>query len=563
MNERKPPHDTPDEANAGTAPSRREFLKVSAATAGATLLTSCFGGGDDGAPQGLGAAEVDPLSRFDRVIVLMFENRSLDNVLGWLYPAGAGFDGLADGNYANPVPSYINDGHTSVAARRSPGTDADMQNPNPDPGEPYPHVNTQLYGTVIPESNRFLAPAQMQAPFNAPASGTRAAMQGFVQDYCDTFYASNGRNPTFEEYRVIMDAFTPEQLPVISTLAKSFAVYDAWFCAVPSQTYCNRSFFHASSSSGLLMNSPHSNWLTGNAAPTIFNRLEDAGRTWRVYYDATQLAPLTALIHAPALAPYFLTHFATMERFYADLANDALPDYAFVEPRMLFNHNDMHPPGPLVIDGLKIPDPSDVRCGDLLLHQIYTAFKASPAAKDTLFLVTFDEHGGCYDHVAPPGAKMPEKIQPEGQMGFFFDRLGVRVPTIAISAYTAPGTIVKRHVHHAALVRTLCKKFGLPHLTERDVDAPDVSDAINATAMRDPSTWPVTVPPPQPPASGNTDPLSPQLASVPLNDLEHHFVATALEYFTHRAWSEDELPKTIGAAYTVLKPYTAGRFGAK
>jgi phospholipase C len=175
-------------------------------------------------------------------------------------------------------------------------------------------------------------------------------------------------------------------------------------------------------------------------------------------------------------------------------------------------------------------------------------------------LVTFDEHGGCYDHVPPPAARMPETIQPEGDMGFFFDRLDVPAPAIAISAYTGPA-IVKRPVHHAALVRTLRRKFGLPHLTERDVDAPDLADAINHPTMRDPS-WPVTVPPPQPPASGNTDPLSPQHAYVPLNDLERHFVATALDYYTGRVWSEDVVPKTIGAAYTLLKPYTAGKFGS-
>jgi phospholipase C len=391
-------------------------------------------------------------------------------------------------------------------------------------------------------------------------------MQGFVQDYCNTFVGANGRNPTFDEYRVIMDSFTPAQLPVISTLARSFAVWDAWFCAVPSQTYCNRSFFHASTSSGFVLNAPHSNWYLTNAAPTVFNRLQDAGRTWRIYYDATQLVPLTALIHAPVLAPYFLTHFATMDRFYADVANGALPDYAFIEPRMLFNHNDMHPPGPLVVDGLKIPDPSDVRCGDLLLHQIYSAIRTSSAqgsnALNTLLLVTFDEHGGCYDHVAPPSGPSPQNPQPEGQMGFFFDRLGVRVPTLAISAYTGAGTIVKRQVHHAALVRSLSKKFGLPFLTDRDRSAPDIGDAINLASARDPATWPVTVPPPQPPGSDNLDPTSPALANVALNDLGRHIVATAMGYFSGVEPAPDDVPTTIGAAYAILKPLTAGKFGS-
>ncbi|MFO1412432.1 MAG: alkaline phosphatase family protein [Burkholderiales bacterium] len=557
----QPDDDTPSPV------TRRDFLKSSSAVAGAALLSSCGGGSGDGQPRIAGLEQDDPLLRFDHLVVLMFENRSLDNVLGWLYPAGAGFDGLAGGNYANPVPSYIDDGHASVAARRSPGTDADMQNPNPDPGEPYPHVNTQLFGTVNPPTNQFESAAQMKPPYNAPPAGQAAAMQGFVQDYCNTFVAAHGRNPTFDEYRVIMDAFTPEQLPVISTLAKSFAVYDAWFCAVPSQTYCNRSFFHASSSSGYVMNAPHSNWYLNNFAPTVFNRLQDAGRSWRVYYDESQLAPLTALIHAPVLAPYFRTNFATMQQFYADVANGNLPDYAFIEPRMLFDHNDMHPPGPLVVDGIKIPDPSDVRCGDLLLHQVYDAIRTSKSpsgsnALNTLLLVTFDEHGGCYDHVPPPAGPSPQNPQPEGQMGFFFDRLGVRVPAVAVSAHTAAGSIVKRQVHHAAAIRTLSRKFNLPHLTERDRGAPDLADALNLASPRDPSTWPVTVPPPQPPGAGYTDPTAPAVAGIPLNDLQRHIVATAMGYFTGVVPPVELVPKTVGEAYATLKPLTAGKFGA-
>jgi len=85
-------------------------------------------------------------------------------------------------------------------------------------------------------------------------------MDGFVWDYCNNYVATKGRNPTFDEYRVIMDSFGEQSLPVISTLAKSFAVFDAWFCAVPSQTLTNRSFFHASTASGYVVNTPYSKW---------------------------------------------------------------------------------------------------------------------------------------------------------------------------------------------------------------------------------------------------------------------------------------------------------------
>ena len=174
-------------------------------------------------------------------------------------------------------------------------------------------------------------------------------MTGFVQDYCNNFVATKGRKPTFDEYRVIMDSFGPQQLPVISTLAREFAVYDAWFCSVPSQTLTNRSFFHASTASGYVVNVPYMKWLTTNDSPTIFNRLQDAGLTWRVYYDETQIVPMTALIHAPVLFPYWKSNFATMTDFYNDVANGTLPTYAFVEPRMIFNNNDFHPPAPSLV----------------------------------------------------------------------------------------------------------------------------------------------------------------------------------------------------------------------
>jgi phospholipase C len=202
---------------------------------------------------------------------------------------------------------------------------------------------------------------------------------------------------------------------------------------------------------------------------------------------------------------------------------------------MIFNNNDFHPPAPSLV----IPVPghppiiiggtSDVRAGDLFMHQIYSAVRTSATsngsnALNTLLLLTFDEHGNCFDHVAPPPAVPPDVLQPEGEKGFFFDRLGVRVPTIAISAYTEANTVVNRPVHHAAVVRTLCKKYGLPHLTQRDLNAPDISDALNLSVARSPSSWPVTTPRPVPPIVAETDPLSPTLASRPLNELERHLV---------------------------------------
>jgi phospholipase C len=82
-----------------------------------------------------------------------------------------------------------------------------------------------------------------------------------------------------------MTGYTPEQVPVISTIARGFATFDHWHCEVPSQTFTNRSFYHAASSSGFVVNAPYENFPLRNVAETIFERLEAAGLPWRIYVD--------------------------------------------------------------------------------------------------------------------------------------------------------------------------------------------------------------------------------------------------------------------------------------
>lgn len=461
----------------------------------------------------------------DHLVVLMFENRSFDNLLGHLYPPGSlpegqHFDGVANGQYSNPSPT----GPIAAHIYQGP-TDQIFRSPTPDPGEEYQHVNTQLFGIVDPPANAELDAEKMLAPWNNPPAGLTPTMDGFVADYRNNFFVTEGRQPTPEEYSVIMGGFSADMLPVMSTLAREFAVYDRWFCAVPSQTVCNRSFFHASTSSGFVTNKcgeGYKKWKR-NSAPTIFNRLEDAGIPWAVYYDETQVASLTGVFHAPSLEPYWQTRFFGMDRFYSDVANGTLPAYSFIEPRIVFNQNDMHP----LYESLYVtmPDGSkeavgvvnDVRAGEKLLHEVYSAIRASATPdgsnnQNTMLLVTFDEHGGCYDHVPPPAAVPPDPVGPDGsapaaepEMGFGFDRLGVRVPAIAISAWTKSGTIIHDEMHHGAVIATLCRKHGLPPLTKRDLGANDLTNALNLAEPRPTADWPHTTAqyvPPNPEAGG-------------------------------------------------------------
>jgi phospholipase C len=470
------------------------------------------------------------------MVVVMGENRSFDNLLGYTYtpenlPDGARFNGLAFGEYSNTAP----DGTVIPAHVYQGATDAVMGYPNPDPGEEFPHVNTQLFNHVEPQGNEHLWVEEMQHPFNRPASTDAPTNSGFVHDYFINYRRlKKGSAPATQDLQHIMGGFSPEMLPVLSTLAREFAVFDNWFCAVPSQTFCNRSFFHASTSHGFVTNKHgggYGKWIDAPEAPTIFNRLEDAGLSWKIYYDELQLVAFTGVLHAPVLEKYWKTdHFATMDQFYADVENGNLPAYAFIEPRMAYNHNDFHPPfGALResdVEGVEIVDSaiSDVRAGEALIHDIYTAIKNSRSstgsnAVNTMLLITFDEHGGTYDHVPPPAADAPHADESGGEMDFGFDRLGCRVPAIAVSAYTRRGTIINDEMHHGSVIKTLCELHDLKPLTRRDAGANDLLSIVNLDAPRHPENWPSTAPqwtPPNPqeapphPAHAHKDkPLSP------------------------------------------------------
>jgi phospholipase C len=440
--------------------------------------------------------------RLDHVVVLMFENRSLDNLLGFLYDRNERpeWEGLSGRRVSNPVPADVaSAGPTEVPAHAAAST----ATPYPDPGEEYPHVNTQLFGIVDPATNRFAEVDAMQSPFNAPAQGAPAPppMNGFVADYVNAFRVEMGRLPKPAEYAQIMAAHTPGQVPVLSALARGFAGFDHWFCDVPSQTYPNRSFFHAATSSGFVLNGPPGKFALNNDAPTLFERLQAAGKSWRVYIDPAQVVPATGLIHARRLAPYFATNFGTIFDFYEDARNGALPSYAFLEPNMFHPHTDMHPrSGARWAEDLGLRPPDALIGGERLLARVYDAVRTSSAPtgsnwSNTALLVTFDEHGGTFDHVPPPAAVPPDASPPE--LGFGFDRLGVRVPTILVSAWTDPGVVVSDPFQGTSLVRTLRDwwDLGAP-LTRRDAEAPSFLPVLTRPKPRPPEEWPAVAPRP-------------------------------------------------------------------
>jgi len=448
----------------------------------------------------------DRKSATDHIVVIMFENRTFDNLLGRLYQPGEvqSFEGVIGKNLSNPIPEWAEHGAESRIVPY--GIAATMDTPNPDSGEEYPHVNTQVFGLIDPTSNRGMSYKTMTAPYNAPADvNARGSMKGFVADYISTLTSEMGRQPTYAEYAQIMTGHTPEQVPVISSLARGFAVFDHWFCEVPSQTFPNRSFFHAATSSGYVVNtSPPDSFPAHNTAETIFERLESKGLTWRVYADPPTPLAMTGLIHAARLHGRFATNFFSTDQFLEDAAKGTLPTYSFIEPNFVHGHNDMHPAFNAVAPGMNFDPPSSILGGEALLAKVYNAVRSSSSdrgsnAFNTLLMVNFDEHGGTYDHVVPPLVPPPDPSAPVGQMGFSFKRSGIRVPAVAISPWIAERTVVNDEYRHTSVIRTLRERWSLgAPLTGRDAIARDIDPVLSLTDPRSPEKWPDVIPLPVP-----------------------------------------------------------------
>jgi len=441
----------------------------------------------------------DRAHAIDHVVLVLFENRSFDNVLGRLYGPedGKSFEGVVGRDLSNAIPEWAEHGAERKTVPYTVATDMDA--PNPDSGEEYFHTNTQLFNT-LDEHNRFKIGEAVSAPWNAPGDGAVPTMDGFVSDYISTFTAEVGRQPTYEEYAQIMTGYTPEQVPVLSGIAKGFGVFDHWFCEVPSQTFMNRSFWTAASSSGFVINSPVSNFTQHNTAETLFERLEAHGRTWKVYVHEPMWLSFAGLIHMPRLRDRLATHFVPYQEFEQDAAEGTLPDFSLIEPNMLSGHSDYHPAfGRSLIPGdMDIPmdPPSAIRGGEAFLARIYNAIRsaASPQgsnAYNTLFFIGWDEPGGTYDHVAPGPVPPPDPSAPAGQLDFTFDRSGYRVPAVIVSPWVDEGIVINDEYRHTSMIATLRNVWGLGDaFTARDAAAAPFDHLLSRDSPRDPAGWP-------------------------------------------------------------------------
>ena len=415
MNEKKP--DTPSshepseaaksEKGAQHRENRRRFIQ-SAALGAAAVTTGALkplevmaNAAASHTSTNPAAIEAQDRPKFDYLVVLMMENRSFDHMLGRLYspenpppydkpPRGQTFDGVQP-SMNNPVAPEYDWLPATVSVSRT----TEYQTPNDDlVGHQYPDAMMQVGPADAVHMRGFVnnRVINLGADKKPPLSAVAAPMEGFSP----TEHTLNSSKP----YAAVS---------VLSTLANSFAVCDNWFSSIPGPTLVNRSFLHAGTSNNWVSN--NHNW-DDNKNETIFNRLGDG--EWNIYNGDGTTECLTYIIH-PTIT-WDPSQGNSIAKFLLDASVGALAKYSFIEPEVIDYDkgnppDDQHPP-------------RDVRLGENLIRTVYEAVRTSPLWERTLLIVTYDEHGGFFDHVTPPDAVPPHKNDPPGEDGFTFQPSG-------------------------------------------------------------------------------------------------------------------------------------------
>ncbi len=387
------------------------------------------------------------LDNLKHIVVLMMENRSFDHMLGFAATPGWQIDGLTGGERNRDSTGEI----ATVSNDASYSGDF-----TPDPGHALFDTLTQLYGDA-----------------STPVS-QNPSMNGFVLSY-------EGKTHNPPNAHRIMKCFSPSKVPILTTLARQFAVCDRWFSSIPGPTFPNRAFAHGSTSIGRV--DMGVDWL--GMSKTIYELLQENSVDSRIYYhDSTMAMTFKGLMNQSR-------YFGLFDDFLSDCKKNRLPAYSFIEPRYangqdpvdnaFFSASDQHPD-------------HNVQQGEILIRDTFNAIWNNQSLREsTLLVVVYDEHGGLYDHVAPPPAVNPDKKNWAGDRNsldppFDFTRLGVRVPAILISPYIPAGTIDHTLYDHGSLIATACKLLlkNVPNasLTDRDRAANTFEGNLTLAAPR-------------------------------------------------------------------------------
>jgi phospholipase C len=401
---------------------RRDALKaiggLGAAAGMARFLPGCGGDG----PVGI-----------TTIVYLMMENRSYDHFLG-----GRALEGLpGDGQ----KPGFSNPDTAGNAIAAFAATDD--------------HSTTASSVCDLDPPHGWDA---SHAQFNS------GAMDGFVREYQADHVGSSPGAP--------MKFLTRANIPVSWALADQYTVCDRWFCSVMGPTLPNRAYWHAATSFGIDNNDEVlARFGSGVPVRTIYNRLDEAGVDWAYYYGSLPVVSLLGtsgpfqLDLGPNDGTGRIRRFGDSKQaggqFFEDAAAGKLPPVVYIDPG--FGINDDHPPVHPIL-------------GQELIASVYTALARSPQWNNILFVVTYDEHGGYFDHV-PPTTTTDDTLAQFGKPGF--EQLGFRVPAIVMGPYAKQRYVSSVQYDHTSALKHLQNHFKLGGLTARMDAAIDLTDCID------------------------------------------------------------------------------------
>ncbi|XP_044501732.1 non-specific phospholipase C6-like isoform X1 [Mangifera indica] len=389
-------------------------------------------------PSHFAYASENEASPVKTIVVLVMENRSFDHMLGWMKKTINPMINGVTGDECNSV-STNNSRSLTICF-----TD-DAAFVDPDPGHSFEAVKQQVFG-----------------------SGTIPSMAGFVEQALSV-------SPNLSE--TVMKGFRPESVPVYASLVQEFAVFDRWFSSIPGPTQPNRLFVYSATSHGSVS---HVKKLLAQGYPqkTIFDSLHENRKDFGIYF---RTIPSTLFYRNLRKLKYISKFHQYNSKFKEDAKKGKLPSLTVIEPGYFDLKgnpaNDDHPS-------------HDVANGQKLVKEVYETLRASPQWNETLLVITYDEHGGFYDHVETPYVNVPS---PDGNTGpapsfFKFDRLGVRVPTIMVSPWIKKGNVISgpkgptpnSEFEHSSIPATIKKIFNLSSnfLTHRDAWAGTFEDVI-------------------------------------------------------------------------------------
>jgi len=369
-------------------------------------------------------------SPIKHVVILMMENHSFDQMLGCLQSEYPDLDGV-------------------------------------DVNSDSPRFNLDLSGNKV-----FQIPLDVQQFERDPKHETMDVLEqiangnsGFVTDFQKNV---SGNTPT--DRQNAMGYYLFGRLPALHQLAANFTVCDHWFSSLPGPTWSNRFFALSGTSSGRVLMPegplhPRLNELFVQDQITLFDRLNEAGKLWKIYYYDF---PSSLLLNRQRL-PQNLQRYSRIDNFFEEVRDEPhFPALTFIEPKYFgADQNDDHPP-------------HNVFKAEKLIADVYNAIRSNPELwESTLLVVAYDEHGGFYDHVVPPAAVPPDDHREE----WTFDRLGVRVPAILISPFVGK-RVEKTVFDHTSVLKYLTDLWQLGPLGQRTASANSIGVAINQEQPR-------------------------------------------------------------------------------